>query len=79
MKSKKSKAMNKTIVITSQVINTLRSLPYEERMNVASALAGEMLLGAGQCNDLAPDEDLIYQILRCYVNRASDRYAEGNF
>lgn len=69
--------MNRAIVITSNVINTLRSLPYEERLNVASALAGEMLLGTGPCNDLAPDEDLIYQILRCYVNRASERFASS--
>ena len=66
--------MNKTFVITSQVINTLRSLPYEERVNVASALAGEMLLGTGPCDNLAPDEDLIYQLLRCYVDRASACY-----
>ena len=66
--------MNRTIVITPNVINTLRSLPLEERMSVASALAGEMLLGAGRCSDLAPEEDMIYQILRFYVNQASARY-----
>ena len=63
------------IVITSQVINTLRSLPYEERLSIASALASEMLLGMGQCSDLSPDEDLVYQILRTHVNRASASYA----
>lgn len=66
--------MNNTIVITSQVLDTLRSLPLEERMNVASALAGEMLLGAGQCNNLAPEENLVYQVLRTCVNRASESY-----
>lgn len=68
--------MNKTIVITSHVLNTLRSLPYEERMNVASALAGEMLLGTGPCDDLEPQENIIYQILRSQVNRASARYSQ---
>ena len=76
MNNIKPLAMSKTIVITSHVINTLRSLPYEERMNVASALAGEMLLGTDPCSDLAPDEDLIYQILRGYVNRDSQRFSE---
>ena len=66
--------MNQTIVITPNVINTLRALPVEARMSVASALAGEMLLGAGVCNDLSPEEDMIYQILRFYVNQASARY-----
>ena len=66
--------MNKTIVITSQVLDTLRALPYEERLNVASALAGEMLLGTEPCSDLAPEENVIYQILRSFVNRASENY-----
>lgn len=62
------------IVITPNVINTLRALPYEERLAVASALAGEMLLGAGVATDLAPEQDLVYTILRNYVQRASERY-----
>lgn len=74
MKNIEAMNLNRPIVITSNVINTLRSLPYEERMNVASALAGEMLLGTGPCDNLAPEEDMVYQILRCYVNRASERY-----
>lgn len=66
--------MNKAIVITPTVINTLRSLPYEERLSVAAALCGEMLLGEGECPELAPEESMIYQILRFYVNQASARY-----
>lgn len=63
--------MNKNIIFTSQVLRTLRSLPYEERLNVASALAGEMLLGTGPCDNLSPDENIVYQMLRHNVNRAS--------
>lgn len=66
--------MNTAIVFTPHVLNTLRALPYEERLSVASALAGELLLGAGQCSDLAPEESMIYEILRFYVNQASARY-----
>ncbi len=66
--------MDRTIVITPNVINTLRSLPYEERMSVASALAGEILLGAGPCDNLEPMESMIYQIIRFYVDQASARY-----
>lgn len=66
--------MNRTIVITPHVINTLRSLPFEERMAVTSALAGELLLGTGPCDDLAPMESMIYQIIRFYVSQASARY-----
>lgn len=69
--------MNQAIVITPNVLNALRSLPYEERMSVTSALAGEMLLGAGQCSNLKPMEEMIYNILRFYVNQASQRYAKS--
>lgn len=65
--------MNQTIVITPHVINTLRSLPYTERLNVASALAGEMLLGAC-ADDLEPIESMIYSILRFYIRQDSNRY-----
>ena len=64
--------MNRAIVITPHVINTLRSLPFEERMSVTSA--GELLLGTGPCDDLEPMETMIYQIIRFYVNQASARY-----
>lgn len=53
--------MNRAIVITPHVINTLRSLPFEERMSVTSALAGELLLGTGPCDDLEPMETMIYR------------------
>ncbi len=66
--------MNTSVVFTPNVLNTLRALPYEERMSVASALAGELLLGAGPCNDLEPEESMIYEILRFYINRDSARY-----
>ncbi|MDE6300766.1 MAG: hypothetical protein K2M19_03540 [Muribaculaceae bacterium] len=69
--------MNHSIVFTPNVLNTLRALPVEERLNIASALAGEMLLGAGESIELAPTENLIYQILRGYVQRASKSYDEG--
>lgn len=66
--------MNNTIVITPNVINTLRSLPYESRLSVASALAGEMLLGAGMSDNLDPEDSMIYSILRFYVRQESERY-----
>lgn len=70
--------MNRTaIVITQNVLNTLRSLPYEDRLNVASALAGEMLLGAGRATDLEPQQALVYDILRNYVQQASERYSRS--
>lgn len=66
--------MNRAIVITPHVLNTLRSLPLEERLSVASALAGEMILGTDTPSDLEPMESMIYSIIKFYVNQASDRY-----
>ncbi len=75
MSNQNHEDMNQTaIVFTSNVINTLRALPYEERLAVASALAGELLLGAGQATDLEPEQNLVYSILRNYVHQASARY-----
>lgn len=74
VKPSKLKIMNQSIVFTPNVLNTLRSLPLEERLSITSALAGELLLGAGESTDLEPSENLVYQILRGYVLRASKAY-----
>lgn len=66
--------MNQAVVLPAHVLNTLRALPYNERLAVASALAGEMILGTDTPNDLLPEESMIYSILRFYVKQASDRY-----
>ena len=68
------KTMNKSVVFTPAVLNTLRSLPYEQRLEIASALTGELLLGAGESTDMQPEPSMIYSILRFYVKQASDRY-----
>lgn len=67
--------MNRTIVLPANVLDTLRALPYNERVAVASALAGDVLLGLETHVGLAPVEDMIYSILRFYVRQASERYA----
>ena len=46
--------MNSNIVLSRYVINTINSLPEEERLSIASALAGEMILGAKLTNELNP-------------------------
>lgn len=66
--------MNQNIVFTPHVINTLRALPVNERLNIASALAGEILLGT-EINDLEPIESMIYSILRFYIRQDSMRLA----
>lgn len=64
------------IVITPHVINTLRALPFDERLNVASALASEMLLGA-DAGQLEPVENMIFSILRFYIQQDSSRLGQA--
>lgn len=75
-KTLKPSEMNQAIVITPHVIKTLRALPTEERVAVAAALTGEMLLGT-DVGDLRPIENMIYSIIRFYVNQDSARYRDS--
>lgn len=64
------------IVITPHVLNTLRALPLDERLNVASALAGELLLGV-EIDDLDPDMTVVFSIIRSYIRRDSRKMADA--
>lgn len=59
--------------ISSRVINTINALPEEERLSIASAIAGEMLLGASVANKLSPEQLMIYTIIKDYIRRDSFR------
>lgn len=72
--------MNGSILISSHVIDTINSLPLEERVAVSSALVGEMILGKAPCDDsLSPIETLLYTVIRQYVRQDSARYANEHF
>lgn len=66
--------MNSNIVLSRYVINTINSLPEEERVSIASALAGEMILGARLTNELNPQEEMIYYVIRNFIMRDSHEY-----
>lgn len=73
--------MNQSIVITQHVINTIKSLPMEERLAIASALAGEMILGAtideNAENGLTPMQTVLYSMIRDYIRRDSHKLAKA--
>lgn len=72
--------MNGTILISSHVINTINSLPMDERVAVSSALIGEMILGHTPTEEnLNPVETLLYTIIRQYVRQDSAKYANEHF
>lgn len=63
----------KTIVITPHVINTINSLPEEERLAIAVAMTGEMILGADASKSLTPTQEIIYAMIKQYVRRDTER------
>ena len=66
--------MKSNIVLSRYVINTINSLPENERLSIASALAGEMILGAKLTNELNPQEEMIYSVIRNFIMRDSHEY-----
>lgn len=66
-----------SIVITPHVINTINALPTEERLAIASALAGEMILGESLDNGLTPLQAMLYQMIRDYIKRDSYRMSHA--
>ena len=65
--------MGTSIVITPHVINTINSLPMEERLAVTAALAGEMILGGKAEKDLTPMQEMIFSLIKSYVNVSSTK------
>lgn len=65
--------MNRSIVLTPHVLNTINSLPEEERLAITCALAGEMILGTSIDKSLTPEQSMLYSIIRDYVRRDSYR------
>lgn len=67
----------KSILITPHVINTINSLPIDERVAIASALTGELILGKNPSKELSPLQEMIYSIIRYYVKQDTMKYAKS--
>lgn len=61
--------MTSPFFISNRVINTIQSLPEDDRIALSVALVGEMLLGADASCELTPIQALAYQIIRSYVEQ----------
>ena len=64
--------MNQSIVISPRVISTIQALPYDDRIAVVSALAGELILGQNPEANLSPMETMLYQMILSYVRHDSN-------
>jgi hypothetical protein len=69
--------MNSAIIITPHVINTIKALPEGERSAITNALAQEMILGRESHQSLSPYQEMLYSIIRFYVERDTMKYSTG--
>lgn len=67
--------MNNSIVLSSDVLNTIKSLPREQQFTIVSAIAGEMIFGATPHKELNNEDMRIYSVIRRDINRDSLSYS----
>lgn len=65
---------NQSIVISPHVINTINSLPEEERVAVVTAFVGELIMGVNLQGKLSPIQSMLYSIVKSYVERDSFKF-----
>lgn len=65
--------MNRSFLISQRVIDTINSLSETYRVNVSSALIGELILGEPSRGNLTGEEALLFDIIRDMVARDSVR------
>lgn len=68
--------MNNPIVITPHVINTINSLPEDERVAVASAFVSEIIMGVNPEESLSPLQKMLYSVIRFYVQQDSAKLSQ---
>ncbi len=67
--------MNKSIVLSRNVLNTIKSLPREQQFSIISAIAGEMIFGAVINDELTREEMQIYSLIRKDIDKDSSLYS----
>lgn len=65
--------MENSILISSRVINTIKSLPAVEREAIAFALAAEMILDKDPDDSLNNFQSVLYSMVRFYVKHDTER------
>ena len=70
------KAIKHSIVITPHVINTINSLPEDERVAVASAFVSDMIMGVNPEKSLSPLQTMVYSVIKFHVCRDSANFIQ---
>ena len=63
-----------TMVITPHVVDTINSLPADERGVISAALAQDFILGRDPSEMLTPIQRVIYAMIKSYVSRDTLRH-----
>ncbi len=69
--------MTSSIVISQNVIKTIVRLPKEERKAIFGAFACDEIFQTQREVELTPYQELIYAMVKDYIQRDSIRYAKS--
>ncbi|MDE6265787.1 MAG: hypothetical protein K2M07_00355 [Muribaculaceae bacterium] len=65
----------KSVVISQRVINTINSLPLEDRVAISTAMFGEFVLGVKEDLGLTSRNVMLYAVIRQYIRHDSEAAA----
>lgn len=61
--------MNSSVIFSERVLNTINSLPEEEKLAVVSAVSCEFILGVPMEKGLTPVQQLLFTVIKNYILR----------
>lgn len=65
--------MANPVYFSRRVIDTVSSLPVEDRLAVSNALSLEYILGMDPTDTLTPMQNILYNMIRFYVRQDASR------
>jgi hypothetical protein len=66
-------AMSTPVYISPRVIDTVTSLPVEDRIPISNALSMEFILGIDPADTLTPMQGMLYAMIKFYVTQDTER------
>ena len=65
--------MSTPVYISPRVIDTVTSLPIEDRIPISNALSMEFILGIDPTDTLTPMQGMLYAMIKFYVTQDTER------
>ncbi len=70
--------MRTSVIISQRVIDTINSLSIADRSPISNALGMEFILGQSPEDTLTTMQNIVYSIIRFYVNQDIERSRAGS-